>query len=202
MKNIVFSITEEYNSNGKEIGKILAKELNIPFYEKEIISIASKKFNISEEIFYSVEEWDLNYFYLPFVFDFGIIFPFNFSSENLLPLQDKTFKAKTEILNELTKKSCVIICKGSNHILKNNPNCIKILVYSKDENRIQLENIKNKSNCKKSKKTIIKKDKKLNKYYSYFTNYEWDNKKTYDIFLNSSTLGIKKCVEILKKLAN
>ena len=55
---------------------------------------------------------------------------------------------------------------------------------------------------KDSKKFLKKQDKKLLSYYGYFTGENWDNKKCYDLFLNSSSLGIKNCVYILKSLYN
>lgn len=201
MNNLVFSINAEYNSNGKEIAKNLAKELNIPYYEDEIIKLASKKFDIAESIFYSIEDWNLNCFNLPFPLDFGISLSFPNFLEDFVPLQDKVFNAKTSIVKKVSKESCVIFCKCSNYMLKNNKNCINVLIYANDEDRIKLEK-NNNFKARKLKKIISKKDKKLANYYSYYTTNSWDNKKTYDILINSSKLGINSSVNLLKYIFN
>lgn len=200
MNNIIFAITEEYNSKGSEVGKRLAKELNIPYYENEIISFASKEFNICENIFYSIEDWDLGCFCFPFPVDFGVYLPIPKMTDNFLPLQDRVFNAKSFILKKLAKESCVVLCKCANHILKENKNCINILIYSNEKERITTENSKNNIKDKKIKKILKNKDKNLKKYYAYYTGDIWDNKKSYDIFLNTSKLGILECVNILKNI--
>ena len=200
MKNIIFAILEEENSNGKIIAENLSKELNIPFYDKEIIELASKNSNISKDIFYTIEDWKLNRLFTPFPVDFciGLNLPL---ITDFIPIQDKTFIEKSKAIKQLAEnKSCVIFCKASNYILRNYKNCIKILIYSKDEERLKY--ISNKLNLplKNSKKFLKKQDKKLSSYYGYYTCENWDNKKSYDIFLNSSTLGINNCIYILKSL--
>ncbi|WP_317368160.1 cytidylate kinase-like family protein [uncultured Tyzzerella sp.] len=202
MKNIIFAILEEEQSNGKLIAQKLSKELNIPLYDNEIIELACKNSNISKNIFYTIEDWKLNKAIPPLPIDFCIGFNLSFFTE-FIPIQDKVFIEKSKALKQLVEnKSCVVFCKASNYILKNYKNCIKVLVYSKDDDR--LKNIVKSLNIseKNSKKFLKKQDKKLSCYYGYYTCENWDNKKCYDIFLNSSSLGINNCVYILKCVYN
>ncbi len=202
MENIIFTILEEENSNGKIIAEKLSKELNIPFYDKEIIELASKNSNISKNVFYTIDDWKLSKIITPFPADFCIGFSLPYLTD-FVPIQDKVFFEKSKAIKQLVEnKSCIIFCKCSNYILKDYKNCINILIYSNDEERIK--NISDKLNLslKDSKKFLKKQDKKLLSYYGYFTGENWDNKKCYDLFLNSSSLGIKNCVYILKSLYN
>ena len=202
MENIIFTILEEENSNGKIIAEKLSKELNIPFYDKEIIELASKNSNISKNVFYTIDDWKLSKIIAPFPADFCIGFSLPYLTD-FVPIQDKVFFEKSKAIKQLVEnKSCIIFCKCSNYILKDYKNCINILIYSNDEERIK--NISDKLNLssKDSKKFLKKQDKKLLSYYGYFTGENWDNKKCYDLFLNSSSLGIKNCVYILKSLYN
>lgn len=200
MNNIIFTIEEEFNSNGKKIAELLSKELNIPIYDKEIIKIASKKSNISEHIFYSLEEFHLNILSYPFPMDFNMILSLQSFTEDIIPIQDKVFNEKSKVVQDLAiNKSCIIMCKCSNYMLrKSSKNCINVLIYSNDKYRIKkLKETENISE-KKAKKIISKKDKKLASYYGYYTTEKWDNKKTYDILINSNKLGVKGSVNILK----
>ena len=79
-------------------------------------------------------------------------------------------------------------------------NCFNVLIYAKDDDRIKNLNKDNKFSLKECKKYLRKKDKKLSSYYGYYVGENWDNKKCYDIFLNSCTLAVNNCVSILKVL--
>lgn len=202
MKNIVFAILEEENSNGKIIAKNLSKELNIPFYDKEIIELASKNSNITKNVFYTIEDWKINKIVPPFPVDFCIGFNIPCLIE-YIPIQDKVFLEKSKAIKQLIQdKSCIIFCKASNYILRNYNNCIKVLIYAKDEDRLKNINANVNLSLKACKKILKKQDKKLSSYYGYYTCDNWDNKKSYDIFLNSSALGVNNCVYILKSLYN
>lgn len=203
MDNIVFAIVEEDYSNGNLIAKKLSKELKIPFYyDKDIIALASKNSNINKKIFYTIEEWKLNKFISPFPTDFSIGLNFPFFTD-FLPIQDKVFIEKSKAIKSLIKeKSCVIFSKASNYILKDYENCIKVLIYSKDIDRLKILKSDKTIIIKKYEKYLKKKDKKLLSYYGYYTLENFDNKKTYDILLNSSVIGIDNCINILKILFN
>lgn len=203
MDNIVFAIVEEDYSNGNLIAKKLSKELKIPFYyDKDIIELASKNSNINKKIFYTIEEWKLNKFISPFPTDFSIGLNFLFFTD-FLPIQDKIFIEKSKAIKSLIKeKSCVIFSKASNYILKDYENCIKVLIYSKDIDRLKVLKSDKTIIVKKYEKYLKKKDKKLLSYYGYYTLENFDNKKTYDILLNSSVISIDNCINILKILFN
>nr|WP_317357060.1 cytidylate kinase-like family protein [uncultured Tyzzerella sp.] len=202
MKNIIFAILEEENSNGKIIAKNLSKELNIPFYENEIIELASKNSHINKNIFYTIEDWKLNKIISPFPVDFSLGFNLPYLTD-FVPIQNKVFIEKTKAIKQLVEnKSCIIFCKCSNYMLKDYKNCLKILIYSNDEERLKTLNINLNKSLKDCKKILKKQDKKLSSYYGYYIGENWDNKKSYDLFLNSSSLGIKNCVYILKSLYN
>lgn len=199
MENIIFTIAQEAKG-GREIGTRLAKELNISFYEKEIIKLAAASSNISEDIFYSVENLKLSYLNCSLLVDFSLGISFH-SSPNFIPIQDKVFIEKNNIVTKLSEKeSCVIFCKYANYMLRDNTKCIKVLIYSSDNDILKDTKNKYMASDKKCKKIINKKNKILARYYNYYTGGIWDNKKGYDILINSSTLSVTSCVKILKEI--
>ena len=48
MKNFVITIARGYGSGGRSIGRLLARELNVSFYNREILRLASEKSGINE----------------------------------------------------------------------------------------------------------------------------------------------------------
>ncbi len=198
MKNIIFTIMSEEESKAEDIAKKLSKELNIPFYKDEILDMTSKSSNIDLEIIKNIE--DKIYGHVNFPIDCSSGFNFAFLPDFTM-IQDRVFLEKAKIVKKLAKdKSCIIFGKCYNYILRNRKNCINVFIYSKDEDRLKsiLEKSENKPRyCKKKLKL---KDKKSYSYYQYFTGEKWDNKKTYDILLNTSCLSIDTCVKILKSI--
>lgn len=197
MKNIIFAIIEEKGSNAKNIAINLCKEINIPLFENEIIELSAKNSNINKDIFYTIEEKNLTPLLTPSLCDyFGSLI---FSPLSFIPIQDKVFIEKSKTIKNICENnSAIILSKGSNYILRNNNNCIRVLIYANENDRVKYMQKFYKD--KKILKYIKKWDKSINNYYGYYTGENWDNKKCYDIFLNSSTLGINLCVKILKQV--
>ncbi len=180
-KNIVITIAREYGSGGRYVGELLAKELNVSFYDKEIIRLASKVSGLTEEYIKEKEQRksDFNTYY-----------------NN----DDEIFIAEKEVIQNICKKPCVIIGRCADYILKNQKNVYKIFLYSTEENKIK--------RCTKyygikrddAKKIIKKVDKARAKHYEYYTNLKWKDFSNYDLAINVDKLGVLGTVNAIKKV--
>lgn len=199
MENIIFTIVDE-GGNGRLIGKKLSDEIGVHFYEKDIIKMASKNSNISEKIFNEVENTKISYFSCPFPPDFSFGLNIHFTPQ-FISIKDKIFVEKNKTVNGIAQKdSCVILCKGANYMLRNIKNTINVLIYESDDDLINKEKNIHKLGDKKAKKIVKKKNKCMQAYYNYYTGKNWDNKKTYDILINSSKISVSDSVKMLKEL--
>ena len=135
-ENLIITIAREYGSNGRVIGRRLAEELGIPFYDKELILRCVKDSGIAEELFKEVENQNVN----SFLFSLATGTLFNgkiLSAAGTVSMTDRMFL----VINDTTKKiasegSCVIVGRCSNYILKDDFPCLNVFIHADIEKRI------------------------------------------------------------------
>lgn len=196
-KKIIVTIARGFGSGGKTIGKMLADELNIPFYDREILYMASDDSGIDLGLFQKNDE-DVNKgLFDPSTHKYigGVIPPEDSkftSKENLFNYQAKTIKQLAE------KESCVIVGRCADYILSDYDNVVKVFIWAPHqacvEKVMDLFSISEKEADKKIKKI----DRHRSEFYRYYTCREWDNVRNYDLCLNSADLGFEGCVKAIK----
>ncbi len=179
-KYIVITISREYGSGGRFVGKLVSEKLGIPFYDKEIISLAAQKSGLSEGY---IEKIDQNK-------------TTNYISNN----DDRLFIAEQKVIKELSKKSCVIVGRCADYILKDNKDTIKIFLYSdsisKEQRVIKYYGL-NKNNALKQ---INKINKERAKHYKFYTEREWKDFNNYDLLFNVDKYGVEKVSDLIVEI--
>lgn len=201
MSKPVITIARQYGSGGKTIGQMLADDLKVNCYEREIISMASEDSGINESLFAKVDEQiGVNSFFnLNHIYKGKLISPESdgfTSNQNLFNYQAKIIKYLAD------KDSCVIIGRCANFVLRDNPDVVSVFVYSDAD--FLLENALERTSF--SEKDTIKFIEKTNKYradyYKYYTGLDWYDLRSYDLVLNSGKLGFDGCKEAIKAYMN
>lgn len=190
----VITISREFGSGGREIGFRLSKKLGIPFYDKELISMASEDSNISEAVFHANDEIIAHKERT----DTGYITVDPYSSTYEIPVSDQLFVIQSRIIKLLAQEGpCVIIGRCSDVIVED-PFQVFITASLKKrvERLLSLEKDKD-VDVKKMEARIRSIDQKRRDYYQYYSGNEWGKSKNYHLCLNSGKLGIEKCVEII-----
>lgn len=196
MKNFVITIARGYGSGGRTIGKMLAKDLNIPYYDRQLLRLASDDSGINEQLFIDADEKlksTLLYKVAKKVYKGELIPPDQddfISNENL-------FNYQAKIIKELAQKeSCIIIGRCADYVLKDFENVVSVYIHAPLEACIQgVEKI---APVKNPKQYILTTDKRRAAYYHYFTGQDWKEANNYDLCLDSSVLGYEKCIEVIK----
>lgn len=192
MKKII-TISREFGAGGGEIGRIVAKELNYEYIDKEIILQAARESNVDVE---SMLKWDekvpMNFGFAQSLFDF-----YN------KPLSEKLFAIQQQVIKEIGEKGhCVIVGRNANSILKEFDHGLHVFIHA--EPYWRQERMKTKmpdATEAKISEEIRAIDKARKKYCSYYTNTEFGVADYYDICLNTSSLGIKNCADTICNLA-
>lgn len=181
-RKVLITISREYGSGGRYIGRMIAEKLGIKFYDKELVSLVAKESNMSENF---IEENDEKK-------KFSSKFNSSYNED------DKLFIAETKVIKDIAKKdSCVIIGRCADYILKDEKNLIKIFIYSTEENKIKRAIKYFNLNEKEALNKIRKENKLRAKHYKYYTNQEWGNIKNYDLIINSDYLGPEKTSDMI-----
>ena len=174
-KHQVITISREYASGGRYVGKLLAEKLEINFYDKEIIELAAKESGLSNKYIEEIDE-----------------------SSRKTENDDRIFIAESKVIKQIAKKeSCVIVGRCADYILKDNKDVIKIFLYSTDEKKIERA-VKyyglDKNNAEKNIKRI---NKEREKHYKFYTNRDWKNFDNYDLIINVDSNGVEKTVQYI-----
>lgn len=195
MENVVITIARQYGSGGKTIGKMLAEKLDIPWYSRDILKMASEESGISEQLFMQFDEKLRKRLFKrisPDIYTGGLIPPesSDFVSEKNL------FNYQAEVIKRLAKtESCVIIGRAADFVLKDYPNVVSVFVHGSEEFNLARAMEQNSMTEEEMKKFIAKTDKYRAEFYRHYTGREWTDARNYDLCLNSSKLGFEKCLE-------
>ena len=191
MDKIIITIAREYGSGGREIGEVLADRLNIPFYDKALLSRASEESGIGEIFFKRNDEKSNSNF-------FQSILHGGYSGE--LPFHHQVFIAQFEAIKSIAKEgSCVIVGRCADYALRDEENVINIFLTADDEERIK-RLIEVYGVAEKDAKAQIKKvDKDRANYYEFYTAHEWKDPDNFDLVIDTSKIGVEGVVELLIK---
>lgn len=195
MENIVITIGRQYGSGGKTIGAMLAKELGINCYGREILKMASEDSGINERLFGKMDE-DMKRGGLLKALkrpnDGRLIRPESsgfVSDTNLFNYQAKAIRELAE------KESCVIIGRAADYVLKDFPNVIRVFIHADEQFCVERAMERESMDLQEMKKYIAKINKYRADYYKCYTGQEWTDVRNYDLSLNAGVLGFEKCVE-------
>lgn len=193
----IITIGREFGSGGRQIGMMLAERLGVKCYDKELLAIAAKNSGLSEELLKNHDERPTNSFLYSLVMD---TYSMGYSTSTYMdmPLNQKVFLAQYDTIKELAEtESCIIIGRCADYALKDCKNCFKIFIKADMDAKInRIKRIHN-LNDDKAKDLIVKTNKKRANYYNFYSNKRWGDSRSYDLCVDSNTLGIEGTVEFL-----
>ena len=197
--NKVITISRQYGSGGREIGKKLAAKLNIPFYDNEIIDRAAKESGFSTQAFENAESKATNSLL------YSIAMGMNaYGNQELgfahLSLDDRIYLAQADVIRKVANEGpCVIVGRCADYVLKEHPNVINVFIWATLESRIaraiEIENL----SPVKAEENVLKIDKRRANYYNYHANGRWGKADNYHLTLQSDFIGIDGAVECIRE---
>lgn len=198
-KNIIITIARQFGSGGHEIGRRLAKRLNMPLYDKELITHAAEESGLSEDVLKYFDEKPTNSLLYSLstgsysLNDGGVV---NYS----LPVNQQVFQAQFDAIRSLAKKSsCIIVGRCADYVLEHHEGVISVFIYADLQDRMarvaEYDNI----SLPEAKNRVAKSDKRRANYYNFYSGKKWGVAGTYDLCINTSTIGYDNAVELIAK---
>ena len=187
LKNhIVITLSREYGSGGRYIGKLISDKLGIKLYDKEFVIKVAEETGLSQEYIEQNEQRRAK------------LAPLNNGYYSEYNNSDELFAKESELIKEIAdKESCVIIGRCADSILTEKDNVIRIFIYSNMEDKIKRATTYYGIDKEKAQKEIERIDKQRGNHYKYYTGKEWKNFSNYDICINSDALGVEKTAEMI-----
>jgi len=193
MSNVIVTIGRLYGSGGRKIGELVAKELGVPFYDKELITETAKNSGYCEEVLKSNDERPSGSFLYSLVLG---------ANGDSLPLDNKLFLAQFETIKQIAEKgSCVIIGRCADYALEERNDVFNVFIYCDMEKRIKRAVEEYGDDEKKITDTINKIDKKRANYYNFYTGKKWGRAESYNMCIDSGKFGIEGTARIIAQCA-
>ena len=197
--NSVITIGRQFGSGGRQVGELLAKRLNIPYYDKQLLSEASKDSGICEEMFEDHDEKPTRSLLFSLVTgmqvrgDAGTMYMD-------MPLNHKIFLAQFDAIRRIASEGpCVIVGRCADYVLKDKKNAISVFIKadmaSRMERAVQLYGV----NPDKAEEAVRRADKQRASYYNYYATATWGDVNNYDLCVDTGKLGIEGTVELLER---
>jgi len=196
MDEFIITISREYGSGGRYVGELLAKELDIPFYDKEIIQMVAKKSGLSEGFIEKSEET------LPNTFLHNLKYSAYSTYDSIAfydtPVTDKVFLAQSAVIKELAAQgSCVIVGRCADYILRDDPRLVTIFIRAGVDDKVNRAVEYYSLSSDKAPERIRKIDKSRRNYYKYYTNRQWGSFEHFDLAINTTFTGVAGAVAVI-----
>ena len=180
-KGVIVTISRQHGSQGKNIGELVAKELNIPYYYKEMTALAAKESGLDKEFVSKINQNDdvLHELYL-----------------TSTPVQ-YAIEAQEKVINKIAEEgACVLVGRAADYVLRNHKNVVKIFIYAPKDYRAKKVMEMYGDNEKEAYKNIDKSDKNRASYYQMISGKVWGRTENYDLCIDSS-IGKEKTAKII-----
>lgn len=200
-KNLIITIGRQYGSGGNEVGRKLAAELGVDFYDKNILRMNSDESGIKESYFHLADEKAGNRLLYRIISgltpDIGKP---SFGSD--LISTDNLFRFQSEVIRKLAEaESCVIVGRCADYVLEDMDGIelIRVFIYADVDARIRRVTEKELYAPEDVKKNVKRIDKERRNYYRYYTGRGWADPENYDLLINTATTGIKGSIRLIEE---
>ena len=193
---MIITIGRQFGSYGSKVGRKLADQLDIPYYDKNMIDHVADKLGFSPEYVKQVEEKPTS----SFLFNMAMYSYGGINSNGMLPAELRVSTAQTEfILEKASSGKGVFVGRCADYLLKGRDDVLNVFVYADMTTRIRNVVERYHISDREAIKVIQQTDKRRANYYNNNTQNRWGAKESYHLLLDSGVLGVDGCVEMIIK---
>ncbi len=194
MEKKIITISREFGSGGRTIGRKVAEALGIPFYDKELVDQIATESGFAPKYVEEHGEHSPGRSFFSYAFAPqgvpGVM--------NGLSSADFLWNIQCNVILQLAEKGpCVIVGRNADYILKDRKDCLHAYIHAdlpfRADRIVRLYGESEKS----PEARLQEKDKRRRVNYQHYTGRTWGASQNYDICLNSSTVGVDACVDII-----
>lgn len=188
---MIITIGRQHGSNGHFIAKALAKALDCPCYDKEIVDRAAEDSSFSREVFNSFDEKRVSSYIVPSPHYFGMNEGFR--------MNIKIASAQFEAIRKLADEGDgIFVGRCADYVLRNREDVLRVFIKADMPFRIKTIMARKNLSEDQAKKLIKEVDKDRSSYYRYYTDQIWGDCEYYDLCIDSGKIGVDGAVEVIK----
>lgn len=191
--NRIITISRQFGSGGRTIGRMVSEKLGIPCYDQELLEQLAEKSGFAKEYIRERGEYTERGGWLANALSGRIGGGMN--------NQDHLWIAQRELILELAAQGpCVIVGRCADYILQGQADCLNVFVHAgiaqRSERIVKMYGEREDA----PEKRLRDKDRRRKAYYQFYTDMEWGKAENYHISLDSGVIGIEKCAQLIADL--
>lgn len=194
----IITIGRQFGSGGREIGIRLAKKLEIPFYDKELLRAAAEESGLCEKLFNNFDEQPKSLLYSIAMDSYMFTLPGAGVSDSL---EQQVYQATFDTIKRVAGEGpCVIIGRCADYALAGWDNVLSLFVCAPLERRIAAVARRQNLDADRVRQQVLRTDKRRAAYYEYYSSKKWGAVDSYHFCLDSSVFGQEETVELIETL--
>ena len=198
MKYRIITIEREYASGGSEIGERVGMDLDIPCYGQEVLERAAERTQTVPERLIHLEETTSN----SLLFSLGMANRVALGERDGLTEEGELYVVEEQVIQDMALQGpCVIVGRCAGWILREREDVLRVFIHADREFRKKRAMQEYAIEERKVENVLKRFDRRRSNFYSANTCMRWDDNRGYDLVLDSSSLGIKACVDVICKTA-
>lgn len=179
-KGVIITIAREHGSSGKQIGKLVAEKLGIPFYYKEMTALAAQESGLDKEFISELNSNSPDIFHQLYL-----------STE----VVQQAITAQDKVIRKIADNgSCVIVGRAADYVLRNYENVARVFIYADEDYKITRVMEVYGDDIKHAKENISRSDAARASYYKNISGLDWGDRHNYELLVDSS-IGVEKTAE-------
>ena len=186
-KGVIITIAREHGSSGKQIGKIVAQKLNIPFYYKDMTALAAQESGLDREFIADINTDSPNFLHSLYLSTEVI--------QRAIVAQDKVIKRIAD------EGSCVIVGRAADHVLEEYEDVVNVFVYAPEEYRVKRIMEVYGDDYETAKKNVKHSDEARSSYYKNISGKSWGDRSNYHLMIDGS-IGLEECANVICSYVN
>ena len=196
----IITISREFGTGARLIGREVAALLGYGYYDRALIEMAAEKSGLSEEFIERTEEKASNSFlYNLATAAYLASDPIN---EYSVPVNDREFLVQSDVIRDIARSgNGVIVGRCADYVLRDHPSLLRVFIYADKADRVNRIVNEYGQDPKNAESVLTKIDKGRANYHKFYTGTNWRSMDNYDLCINTSTVGIQGAVMAIKGAA-
>lgn len=200
-KRIIITISRQYGSGGRLIGRKLAEQLEIPFLDRQLITDAAAQCGLDEDAVERLEEKPTSS--LLYALSSGYTTAAMVGDRvDMLPMNDRVFYVQSNLIRKAAREgSCVIVGRCADYILRNNPDAVHTYIHAELSVRVRRGIQYYGLTPEKAESVLLRMDRQRASYHNFYSDRKWGKAENYDLCINSGIIGLDHTVEVIRNYA-
>lgn len=201
-RHIVVTVGRQFGSGGRELGLKIAQRLGIPYYDKELLSMAASEAGVDEEFVERNDERAPKLLASALSFNMGVS-PVTWYQGPSSISGDSIYATQGDAIRRIAEAGpCVIVGRTADYILRDFPCLINVFVHAPIESCVDRIVERNNKLSRREARQMAEKTNRLRaSYYNFYTDKEWGNRDSYDMTVDTSRLPIDDIADLIADYA-